>query len=68
LFENVVLRKIFQLKEAEWRRLHNKELHNLYSSLIIIRVIKSRRMNEVMRICSMHSTDNKCIQYLGWKT
>jgi hypothetical protein len=29
---------------AGWRRLHNEELHNLYSSPDIIRVIKSRRM------------------------
>jgi len=27
-----------------WRRLHNEELHNLYTSLNIIRVSKSRRM------------------------
>jgi hypothetical protein len=27
-----------------WRKLHNEELHNLYSSPSIIRIIKSRRM------------------------
>jgi hypothetical protein len=44
LFENRVLRRIFGPKREEmagdWRRLHNKELHNLYASQNIIRVIK----------------------------
>jgi hypothetical protein len=48
VFENRVLRRIFGLKRDEviggWRKLHNEELHNLYSSLSIIRMIKSRRM------------------------
>jgi hypothetical protein len=48
LFENRVLRRIFGPKRdeitGEWRKLHNKELHNLYSSQKIIRQIKSRRM------------------------
>jgi hypothetical protein len=42
-----VLRKIFGPKREEdgsWRKLHNDELHNLYSSLNIFRVIKSRKM------------------------
>jgi hypothetical protein len=47
-FENRVLRKIFGPKReevmGEWRKLHNGELHNLYSSLDIITQIKSRRM------------------------
>jgi hypothetical protein len=43
--ENRVLRKIFGLKREEdgsWRKLHNDELHNLYSSTNIVRVIKAR--------------------------
>jgi hypothetical protein len=48
VFENRVLRRIFGLKrdevKGEWRKLHNKELHDLYSSPSIIRIIKSRRM------------------------
>jgi hypothetical protein len=48
VFENRVLRRIFGPKRdevtADWRKLHNEELHNLYSSPNIIRVIKSRRM------------------------
>jgi hypothetical protein len=45
--ENTVLRKIFGPKKEEdglWRKLHNDELHSLYSSPNIVRVIKSRRM------------------------
>jgi hypothetical protein len=48
VFENRVLRRIFGSKRDEvtegWRKLHNEELHNLYSSPSIIRTIKSRRM------------------------
>jgi hypothetical protein len=47
VFENRVLRTIFGPKrevDRPWRKLHNDELHNLYSSLIIVRVIKSRRL------------------------
>jgi len=43
-----VLRRIFGVKREkvirEWRKLHNKELNDLYSSISIDRVIKSRRM------------------------
>jgi hypothetical protein len=45
--ENRVLRKIFGPKREEdgsWRKLHNDELHSLYSSPNVVRVIKSRRM------------------------
>ena len=48
VFENMVLRRIFGPRRdevtGEWRRLHNKELNDLYSSPNIVRVIKSRRM------------------------
>jgi hypothetical protein len=46
VFENKVLRKIFGLKRDEvtrqWRKLHNEELRDLYSSPSIIRMIKLR--------------------------
>jgi hypothetical protein len=48
VFENRVLRRIFGPKRdevtGEWRKLHNEELHDLYLSQSIIRLIKSRRM------------------------
>jgi hypothetical protein len=47
VFENKVLRRIFGPEREEygsWRKLHNDEVHSLYSSPNIFRVIKSRRM------------------------
>jgi hypothetical protein len=48
VFEIRVLRRIFGPKRDEvtggWRKLHNEELHGLYSSPSIIRIIKSRMM------------------------
>jgi hypothetical protein len=48
VFENRVLRRISGPKRHEvtggWRKLHNEELHNLYSSPSITRLIKSRRL------------------------
>ena len=48
VFENMVLRRIFGPRRdevtEEWRRLHNEELNDLYSSPKIVRVIKLRRM------------------------
>jgi hypothetical protein len=48
VFENRVLRRIFGPKRDEvtggWRKLHNEELHDLYSSPSIVRVIKAKRM------------------------
>jgi hypothetical protein len=56
VFENRVLRKIFGHKreeDASWRKLHNDQLHNLYSSPNIVRVIKSRRMRWVGHVARM---------------
>jgi hypothetical protein len=48
VFENRVLRRIFGPKRDEvtggWKKLHNEEFHNLYSSPCIIGMIKSRRL------------------------
>jgi hypothetical protein len=48
VLENWVLRRVFGLKRdevtGEWRKLHNEEVHDLYSSPIIIRIMKARRM------------------------
>ena len=48
VFENRVLRRIFGPRRdgvtGEWRRLHNEELNDLYSSPNIVRVVKSRRL------------------------
>jgi hypothetical protein len=51
VFENRVLRRIFEPKRdevrVEWRKLHNEELCDLYSSPSIIRIIKLRIMRWV---------------------
>jgi hypothetical protein len=57
VFKNRVLRRIFGPKRDEvtggWRKLHNKELHGLYSSPSIIRVIKARMMRWVGHVVHM---------------
>jgi hypothetical protein len=57
VLENRVLRRIFGPKRdevtEEWRKLHNGELHNLYSSPDIIRQIKSRRMRWAGHVACM---------------
>jgi hypothetical protein len=48
VFENSVLRRMFGSKRdevtGEWRKLHNEELRDFYSSQSVIRIIKSRSM------------------------
>jgi hypothetical protein len=62
VFENRVLRRIFGPKTdgvtGGWRKLHNEELHNLYSSPSIIRSIKSRRMRWARHVARMGEKRN----------
>jgi hypothetical protein len=56
VYEKRVLRKIFGLKtekDRSWIKLHNDELHCLYSSLNIVRVIKSKRMRWAGHVACM---------------
>jgi hypothetical protein len=57
VFENRGLRRTFELKRDEvtggWRKLYNEELHSLYSSPSIIRVIKARRMRWAGHVACM---------------
>jgi hypothetical protein len=62
VFENRVLRRIFGPKRdevtGEWRKLDNKELHDLYSWPSIIRIIKSRRMSWAGHVARMGEKRN----------
>ncbi|KAJ4428355.1 hypothetical protein ANN_24374 [Periplaneta americana] len=62
VFENKILRKIFGAKRdevtGEWRKLHNTELHALYSSPDIIRNIKSRRLRWAGHVARMGESRN----------
>jgi hypothetical protein len=62
VFENSVLRRIFGPKRDEvtggWIKLHNEELHNLYLSPSIIRMIKSRRMRCAGHVAQMREKRN----------
>jgi hypothetical protein len=44
-----------------WRKLHDEELHGLYASASIVRVIKARRMRWA------HGGGEGCIQHFGWE-
>jgi hypothetical protein len=62
VFENRVLRRIFEPKRDEvtggWRKLHTEELHNLYSSPNINRMIKSRRIGWAGHVARMRQKRN----------
>ena len=78
VFENRVLRKIFGPKRdavtGERRKLHNRELNDLYSSPNIVRVIKSRRRRwagHVVRMegaCGTYGGRERCAQGFGGET
>jgi hypothetical protein len=69
VFENRVLRRIFGPKRnevrGEWRKLHNEELRDLYSSPIIIRIIKSRRMRWAGHVARMGEKRNAYRLFVG---
>jgi hypothetical protein len=62
VFENRVLRRIFGPKRdgvtGGWRKLYNEELHNLYSSPSIIRIIKLRKMRWVGHVAQIGEKRN----------
>jgi hypothetical protein len=68
VFESRVLRIFGPRKDdvtGEWRKLHNEDLHNLYSSPNIIRMIKSRRMRWAGQVERMGETRNACRILVG---
>ena len=62
VFENKVLRKIFRANRdeitGEWKKLHNVELHALYSSPNIIRILKSRQLRWAGHVSRMEQFRN----------
>jgi hypothetical protein len=62
VFENKVLRRICGPRRdevtGEWTKLHNEELHDLYSSPSIIRIIRSRRMRLAGHVARMGEKRN----------
>jgi hypothetical protein len=68
-FKNRVFRIILGLKRdkvrGEWRKLHNEELNDLYSSPSIVRVIKWRRMRWLEHVARI---SERCIQGSGGET
>jgi hypothetical protein len=69
VFENRVLRRIFGPKGDEvtggWRKLHNEELHNVYSSPSIIRMVNSRRFRWRGHIARMGKKREACRILVG---
>jgi hypothetical protein len=64
VFEKRVLRRIFGPKKDEMagdsRKMHNEELHNLYSSSSIIRIIKPRRMRWAVHVARIREKRSTC--------
>jgi hypothetical protein len=69
VFENRVLRRIFGPKRdevtGEWRKLHNIEVHDLYSSPSIIRIIKARRMRLAGHVAQIGEKRNSYRMLVG---
>jgi hypothetical protein len=70
--ESRVLKRIFGPMRDEvtgdWIKLHNEELHNLYSSPNIIRMIKSRSMRLTGHVARIGERKNDCMKGFGRKT
>jgi hypothetical protein len=69
VFENRVVRRIFAPRRDEvtggWRKLHNEEFRDLYSSPSIIRIINSRRMRLAAHVVRIGSKGNAYGLLLG---
>ena len=69
MFENKVLRRIFGPRRDEvtgdWRRMHNEELNDLYSSPNIVLVIKSRRMRWAGHVARVDEVRGVCRVLVG---
>jgi hypothetical protein len=69
VFENRVLRRIFETKRdevtGEWRKLHNEELHDLYYSQSINRKINAKRMRWVGHVARMGEKRKACMFLVG---
>jgi hypothetical protein len=68
VFENGVMGRIFGPKRDEdgsWKKLHDDELHRLYSSPNIVRVIKSRRMRWAGHVACMEDGRSVCRVLVG---
>ena len=71
VFENRIQRRIFGPKRdenEEWRRLHNEELHSLYRSPNIVRVIKSRSLKWAGRVAKVEEGRNTLKTLKGKRT
>jgi hypothetical protein len=72
VFENRVFRRIFGPKRdkvtEEWRKQHNKELNDLYSSPNIVQAITSKEKIEMGGVCSTHGGEQKWTQGLSGET
>ena len=71
MFENGVLRKTFERKRdevtADWKKLHNAKLHNLYSSTISLQVKKLRKQQGGWPCCT-YAGQEVCMQDCGGET
>jgi hypothetical protein len=69
VFENRVLWRIFGRERnqvtGEWRKLHNEELHELYYSPSLIRIMKSRSMRFAGHVARMGEKRNACRLLVG---